>query len=136
MSGQIDIEYLKPEDPQGVAINAYVDSELKVEANAGANFHLSPRLNTEVLAHFEDRYMNHGGNDDGFADTPDIRQFNLQNRWDYFSDSYIFHGGLGAINEKSDAGKYPTAMTGMQPAAPPAILSMRLNSALSVMKPT
>ncbi len=100
MSGQIDIEYLKPEDPQGVAINAYVDSELKVEANADANFHLSPRLNTEVLAHFEDRYMNHDGNDDGFADTPDIRQFNLQNRWDYFSDSYIFHGGLGAINEK------------------------------------
>ncbi len=105
MSGQIDIEYLKPEDPQGVAINAYVDSELKVEANADANFHLSPRLNTEVLAHFEDRYMNHDGNDDGFADTPDIRQFNLQNRWDYFSDSYIFHGGLGAINEKSDAGQ-------------------------------
>lgn len=105
MSGQIDVEYLKPEDPQGVALNAYVDSELKVEANADANLHLSSRLNSEILAHFEDRLMNHDGNGDGFTDTPDIRQLNLQNRWDYFSDSYIFHGGVGFIDEKSIAGE-------------------------------
>ena len=105
MSGQIDVEYLKPDDPTGIAINAYLDSELKVEANADANFHISSGLSTEVLAHFEDRYMNHDGNNDGFTDTPDIRQLNFQNRWKYVSPHYIFHGGIGALNEKSMAGQ-------------------------------
>lgn len=105
MSGQIDVEYLKPDDPTGVAINAYLDSELKVEANVDANFHISNGLSTEVLGHFEDRYMNHDSNDDGFTDTPDIRQFNFQNRWKYFSPHYIFHGGFGVLNEKSSAGQ-------------------------------
>lgn len=105
MSGQIDVEYLKPQDPAGVALNAYIDSDLKVEANADANFHITPKLNTEILGHFEDRFLNHDGNDDGFADMPDIRQFNFQNRWNLFTDKYIFHGGLAFINEKSKAGQ-------------------------------
>ena len=105
ITGQIDIEYLKPQDPAGVSLNAYIDSELKIEANADANFHLSPHLNTEILGHFEDRFINHDGNDDGFTDMPDIRQFNFQNRWNLFTDKYIFHGGLALINEKSKAGQ-------------------------------
>lgn len=105
MSGQIDVEYLKPDDPAGVTANAYIDSQLKIEANLDANFHLSQGLGTELLAHFEDRYMNHDSNNDGFTDTPDIRQFNFQNRWKYVSPGYIFHGGAGIINELSSAGQ-------------------------------
>lgn len=105
MSGQIDVEYLKPDDPQGVALNVYLDSELKAEANVDANLHIKPNLSSEILAHFEDRFMNHDSNNDGFTDTPDIRQVNLQNRWKYVGDSYIFHGGIGFLNERSDAGQ-------------------------------
>ena len=105
MSGQIDVEYLKPQDPAGVTLNAYFDSDLKLEANADANFHLSPSLNTEILGHFEDRFRNHDANHDGFTDMPDIRQFNFQNRWNLFTSKYIFHGGIGIINEKSLAGQ-------------------------------
>ena len=105
MSGQIDVEYLKPDDPSGVAVNAYLDSDLKVEANVDANTRLSPDLATEILAHFEDRFMTHDGNDDGFADMPDIRQVNLFNRWKYVGQKYIFHGGIGYLNEKSEAGQ-------------------------------
>ncbi len=105
MSGQIDVEYLKPDDPQGVAVNAYIDSELKVEGNVDANRKFTDRLSSELLLHYEDRFMNHDSNDDGFTDTPDIRQVNLQNRWKYFGEKYIFHGGLGYLNEKSLAGQ-------------------------------
>ena len=105
MSGQIDVEYLKPDDPAGVAVNAYIDSDLKVEANVDANTKLTPNLATEFLAHFEDRFMNHDGNDDGFADMPDIRQVNLFNRWKYVGQKYIFHGGVGFLDEKSEAGQ-------------------------------
>lgn len=105
MSGQIDVEYLKPDDPAGVAVNAYFDSDLKLEANVDANTKLRPNLATEILAHFEDRFMNHDGNDDGFADMPDIRQVNLFNRWKYVGQKYIFHGGVGYLNENSESGQ-------------------------------
>ena len=105
MSGQIDVEYLKPQDPEGVVLNAYFDSQLKLELNADANFHISPTLNTEILGHFEDRFMSHDSNHDGFTDMPDIRQFNFQNRWNMFLPSYIMHAGIGVLNEKSLAGQ-------------------------------
>ena len=105
MSGQIDIEYLKPQDEAGLILNAYIDSQLKIETNGEANFHLSPSLNTEILAHFEDRFMTHDSNNDGFADMPEIRQYNFQNRWNLFSPKYIMHAGVGILNEKSLAGQ-------------------------------
>lgn len=105
MSGQIDVEYLKPQDEAGEIINLYFDSQLKLEANATANFHLSPTLNMEILGHFEDRFGNHDGNDDGFTDMPDIRQFNFHNRWNLFTSRYIMHAGIGVLNEKSLAGQ-------------------------------
>lgn len=113
MTGQIDVEYLKPQDPAGVALNAYFDSQMKLEANADANFHISPTLNTEILGHFEDRFRNHDGNNDGFTDMPDIRQFNFQNRWNLFSSKYIMHAGIGIINEKSLAGQLNSHHSGM-----------------------
>ncbi|MCH5235789.1 MAG: TonB-dependent receptor [Muribaculaceae bacterium] len=105
MSGQIDVEYQKPQDEEGLILNGYLDSQLKVEANAVGNLHLSDKLNGEILGHYEDRFLNHDSNDDGFTDMPDIRQFNFQTRWNLFTENYIMHAGLGAINEKSDAGQ-------------------------------
>lgn len=105
MSGQIDVEYQKPQDEEGLILNAYIDSQLKLEANAVGNLHVSEKLNGEILGHFEDRFLNHDGNDDGFTDMPDIRQFNFQTRWNLFTPSYIMHAGLGAINERSEAGQ-------------------------------
>lgn len=105
ISGQIDVEYLKPQDERKVNLNAYLDSELRLELNADANFHLTDKLNTEVLAHYEDRFMNHDSNHDGFADMPSIRQLNFMNRWNFFSDKYIFHGGVSFIDEKSRSGQ-------------------------------
>lgn len=105
ITGQIDVEYLKPQDETGYHFNFFLDSELRGELNADANFHLEPGLNTEVMAHYEDRFRNHDGNHDGFADMPDVRQFNFQNRWNYFSDKYIFHGGVSLVDEDSRAGQ-------------------------------
>lgn len=105
ITGQIDIEYLKPQDERKVNASAYFDSDLRLELNADANFHVTDKLNTVVLAHFEDRFMNHDANDDGFADMPSIRQYNLMNRWNYFGERYIFHGGLSFIDERSRAGQ-------------------------------
>lgn len=105
MTGQIDIEYLKPQDPQGVALNAYFDSNLKLELNADGNWHITDKLNSELLAHFEDSWGHHDTNRDGFSDMPHLKQYNLQNRWNLFTDNYIFHGGLTLLKEDTQGGQ-------------------------------
>ena len=105
ITGQIDVEYLKPDAEQGATLNLYGNSKSKMEANADANIHLSKKLSTEVLAHFQNDFGHHDSNDDGFLDQPNVRQWNLQNRWHGRSDRYIFHGGIGMIKEKREGGQ-------------------------------
>ncbi|MCM1029715.1 MAG: TonB-dependent receptor [Pseudoflavonifractor sp.] len=115
ITGQIDVEYLKPQDDRKVHLNTYLDTDLRMELNADANLHLTDKLNAELLAHYEDRFKTHDGNHDGFADMPAIRQVNLMTRWNYFGPSYIFHGGLSAIDERSEAGQRGKHFSGHDP---------------------
>jgi len=105
ITGQIDVEYLKPEDEQGVTVNLFGNTMGRFEANADANIHMNNRLSTEILAHYQNEWEHHDQNDDGFQDQPNVRQWNFQNRWKYKDDSYIFHGGLGIIKEKREGGQ-------------------------------
>ena len=106
ITGQIDVEYLKPQDEQGATVNLYGNSEGRVEANADANLHFNPQLYSEILAHYEDNTVrNTDMNHDGFLDKPNVRQLNLQNRWRWVNNRYVFHGGLGMIDEKRESGQ-------------------------------
>lgn len=80
ITGQINVEYLKPDDEQGVTVNLYGDSKNRLEANVDANVHINDRLSTEVLMHHENSTKNHDENGDGFYDKPKVEQYNLQNR--------------------------------------------------------
>ncbi len=114
ITGQINIEYKKPEDEQGAEISLHGDSKTKIEANADANIHINPKLSTELLIHYENNIMNHDENDDGFVDKPKNVQYNLQNRWVYKSNNYIFHGGIAALKEDKNGGttdSHPLANT-------------------------
>lgn len=99
VTGQINVEYLKPEDPENVLINLYANSMLKGEANMVVNRQLGKYLTTELLGHYEHDFAHHDENNDGWHDLPMLRQLNLGNRWHYMKGHYIFHGGLGLIDE-------------------------------------
>ena len=105
ITGQINVEYLKPEDEDGVIANIYGNTENKMEANATANIHVSDNASTILLTHYENSWSHHDGNDDGFQDMPNVRQFNIQNRWKYMGDRYIFHGGISLIDENRTSGQ-------------------------------
>lgn len=105
ITGQIDIEYLKPDDDEGVTLNLYGNTKSRLEANADGNIHLDDKLSTELLMHYENDFGHHDDNDDGFLDTPNVRQYNLQNRWKFKGDSYIFHGGLSLLKETRESGQ-------------------------------
>ena len=105
VTGQINIEYLKPEQEEGASLNLYGNTMSRLEANADANIHIRGKVNTEVLAHYEDDFASMDGNGDGFVDQPSVRQVNVQNRWDYLGQTYIFHGGLSLTDEERDGGQ-------------------------------
>jgi len=105
ITGQIDVEYLKPDDDEGVTVNLFGGSLGRLETNADANVHLDSKLSTEVLAHYQDDFGHHDMNDDGFLDQPNVRQWNLQNRWKWKGDGYMFHGGLSLVKEEREGGQ-------------------------------
>ena len=105
ITGQINVDYLQPEDEQQVEANVFADTKSRIEVNADANVHLSKGLATEILLHHENILKNHDDNGDGFYDMPGREQYNVQNRWVYKSNKYIFHGGLGALKEIRTSGQ-------------------------------
>lgn len=105
VTGQIDVEYLKPDNDQGLTVNLFGSSLGRFEVNADGNVHIGQRLSTELLAHYQDDWAHHDMNHDGFLDQPNVRQVNVQNRWKWRGDRYLFHAGMGYINEKRDGGQ-------------------------------
>ena len=105
ITGQIDVEYLKPDNDEGVMVNLYGGTLGRLEANADANIHLDDKLSTELLAHYQDDFGHHDVNNDGFLDQPNVRQWNLQNRWKWKGERYMFHGGVSILKEDREGGQ-------------------------------
>ena len=105
ITGQINVEYLKPEDDPALQVNIYGDSRLKGEANVMGNVHLNHHLSTEVLAHYEKDFMHMDEDGDGWHDSPAVEQLHLQNRWKYQKGHYIMHAGFGYLHENREGGQ-------------------------------
>lgn len=105
ITGQINVEYLKPDDEQGVVLNLYGDMMNKYEGNLVVNRHITKYLSTELLAHYEKDFGHCDEDGDKWMDQPAVTQLNLQNRWKYRKGIYIFHGGLGFLDETRRGGQ-------------------------------
>ena len=104
-TGQINIEFRKPQGTDGVRANVYQDSELKTEANLDGSIHLNSRLSTATLLHFENRQMDHDGNHDGFMDMPKLRQYNIMHRWAYVSPLWISQLMVRGLHDERKGGQ-------------------------------
>lgn len=104
-TGQINIEYQKPQGIDGVRANAYLDTDLKLEANADAGIHLNDRLSTSLLLHFENRQTHHDANGDSFMDMPRLRQYNIMHRWAYVSQGFISQLSMRFLRDERTGGQ-------------------------------
>lgn len=105
VTGQINVEMLKPQTDQSLAANMYVDHMGKLEANVSGNIHLSSPLSTGLLLHAENSFASHDENGDGFADAPRVRQFAAMNRWAWMGENDIFQAAVKYIDEKRESGQ-------------------------------
>lgn len=105
LTGQINVEFKKPQTADIVSANLFASSTNRYEANADASIQLSPRWSTMLLAHYENETKSHDSNDDGFADIPKVEQYNFWNRWAYMGDNYVFQAGIKAMTEERNSGQ-------------------------------
>ncbi len=105
ITGQINVGFLDCKGIDRVDAQLYANNDQRIEANADASVHLSEGLSTGLLLHYEDRLKDMDDNDDGFMDDPNVRQYNLMNRWAYTSKHYLMHAMLSGLKETRNGGQ-------------------------------
>lgn len=107
MSGQINVEYKKPQQsaPDRFFLNLYGSSKGRAEGNVDATFKLPSGWGTTLLAHYSHDLMRHDTNHDGFADMPQVHQMNFMNRWHFQTPHYEFQVGAKFLEESRRSGQ-------------------------------
>ncbi|MBL0343564.1 MAG: TonB-dependent receptor [Bacteroidetes bacterium] len=105
-SGQINVEYLKPEKADKFYINGYGASTGNLELNIHKAFKVSDKVNSILFLHGENMQTKWDHQNDKFLDMPLVSQANVFNRWSY-NDGKKFEGqfGVKAIYEKRRSGQ-------------------------------
>ncbi len=105
MTGQINIEYKKPDEGDRLFVNMYGNQEGKAEANLITRVPVTKKLSTALLAHAEYFKVKHDRNQDGFLDMPLVNQINLLNRWKYQSKALHSQFGIQFLSEERQGGQ-------------------------------
>ncbi|MFT3739482.1 MAG: TonB-dependent receptor [Breznakibacter sp.] len=106
ITGQVNVEYRKPSDPEALFVNLYVADEKKTEGNLFVSSNVNEKWGTATLLH--GRYYNSPAdhNHDGFMDDPLVKQVNVLHRWDRKSGKgSIFRAGIHYIDEARTGGQ-------------------------------
>lgn len=104
VTGQINVEYKKPQSSEIVAANVFASDAGRVEANLNASAKLSKNLSTGILLHASDEFMELDENGDNFMDMPMVKQYNFINRWYYTNGDYLSQVFLRAMSENRSGG--------------------------------
>lgn len=105
ITGQINVEMRKPQLEKGLMVNAYFDSDGRLEANAAGNLHLGRKWSGGLMVHATNSFWAHDGDEDGFIDMPKIRRLSLVNRWAYLGENYVFQVSAKGLLEKRKSGQ-------------------------------
>ncbi|GAB3574905.1 TonB-dependent receptor [Spirosoma luteolum] len=105
MSGQLNVELQKPDSPDRLFLNGYVNSFGRVEGNVNWSQPLSKRWSMGVLGHASTLRTELDQNNDGFRDLPLYTQVNAINRYKYSSDRFMAQVGVKALYEDRDGGQ-------------------------------
>jgi len=105
MSGQLNIELQKPDSPDKLFLNGYVNSFGRVEGNANWSKPLSNRWSVGVLGHASTLRSEVDQNGDGFRDLPFYTQLNAINRYKYSSERFMAQFGVKVLSETREGGQ-------------------------------
>jgi outer membrane receptor for ferrienterochelin and colicin len=105
ITGQINIEYKKPENQNPTHLNFYGDHLGRMEVNSYGNFDVNENLSTMLLVHGNTHQWYHDLNNDSFIDHPQVSQINVMNRWKYIGEETESVTAAHVIYEDRKAGQ-------------------------------
>lgn len=83
MTGQINLEYWKPEHEEKAFFNTYLNHMGRLEGNGYFRQRINDKWSTMLLAHGRTSLMNVDNNGDGYVDMPLDNEIQVFNRWKY-----------------------------------------------------
>ncbi len=105
-SGQINVEYKKPDNSDPLFLNLFTNSTGRMEANLTSAVNLNEKWSTMLLAHGSTLQNKIDRNQDGFMDIPLSRQVNVFNRWKYNPEGNLrSQFGFSLMDERRDGGQ-------------------------------
>ena len=82
-TGQVNLEYKKPDNTEMLFFNLFGSSDGRIEANVTSAVPVGKKLWTGFMLHSSAEQTEHDANNNGFLDMPKTRQYNFYNRWVY-----------------------------------------------------
>ena len=105
MTGQINLEHKKPTDEKPLFVNGSVMTDTKTDLNILSSLQLSDKVYTILMGHVDGNFKTHDMNGDGFVDEPALLQFNVANRWLYYTPEWQVRWGVKAIRDTRKGGQ-------------------------------
>ena len=105
MSGQLNVELQKPNAPEKLFLNGYINSFGRMEGNTNWSQPLSKKWSIGVLGHASSLKREIDQNNDGFRDLPFYTQLNGVNRYTYNSERFMAQFGVKALYETREGGQ-------------------------------
>jgi outer membrane receptor for ferrienterochelin and colicins len=106
ITGQINVEYKKPESSEKFFLNVYGNSNLRAELNADGAIKINDKLSTSLLLHTATFQNKFDRNNDGFMDLPKFTTITAMNRWDYIiPNKWVSRFGFKYLYEDRNGGQ-------------------------------
>lgn len=105
MTGQINIEFKKPEHSEKVYLNAYGNSFGRMEINANTSYKINEKWSGALLTHANYFGTEVDRNKDDFMDLPKSKQINVLNRYKYQGDRMESQIGFNVMLDEKAGGQ-------------------------------
>lgn len=105
MTGQINVEFKKPENSEKLYLNGYANSFGRFELNANHTTNLSDMWSTAVLLHSHYLGSEIDGNSDGFMDLPKSKMIGFLNRYKYTGEKLRSQIGIQYMKASKAGGQ-------------------------------
>ncbi len=105
VSGQINVEYKKPEKSERLHFELFAGDVGQIEFNSNSAVQFNENLSTGLLVHASKTNRKIDFNGDSFLDQPLTEMINIMNRWNYENHQWEMRFGVNGLYENRQGGQ-------------------------------
>lgn len=105
ITGQINVEYKKPNTSEPVFVNLFANSFGRFEGDLNSKLEFTDKLSSMILIHGNTMQTKLDGNSDEFLDIPMNTQINVMNRWNYVTEQAHIQAAVKGLYEDRQGGQ-------------------------------